>query len=136
MKYVSQQVSVGYQLNCGYAPKLVTSSSQIIVATKLQRFRKLYLTATMASHAPMIVLEPKFRSACRDGKLKTIIATVESRTEADTKLSPDIFSVMMAEAALNNHVDVVSNCLSNGGSVSQESRRDKQDSRWPVIRDS
>ena len=72
---------------------------QIIVATKLQPFRKLYLTATMASRAPMIVLDPKFRSACRDRKLKTIIATVESRTEADTKLSPDIFSVMMAEAA-------------------------------------
>lgn len=74
----------------------------------------------MASRAPMIVLDPKFRSACCDGKLKTIIATIESRIETDTKLDPNIFSVMMAEAALNNHVDVVSYCLSNGGSVTHD----------------
>lgn len=74
----------------------------------------------MACSAPMIVLDPKFRSACRDGKLKTIIATVESRTKAETKLSPDIFPVMMAEAAQNNQVNVVSYCLSNGGSVTED----------------
>ena len=73
----------------------------------------------MASKSPMIVLDPKFRSACNDGKLKTIIATIESR-EADTKLNPDIFSVMMAEAVRNNQVDIVSYCLSNGGSVTTD----------------
>lgn len=38
----------------------------------------------------------------------------------DTRLSPGVFSVMMAEAAQNNHANVVSYCLSNGGSVSTD----------------
>ena len=70
--------------------------------------------------SPWIILDPKLRSACLDGKLKTIIAILESRPEPETKLRPDIFSVMMAEAAKNNHVDVVSYCLSNGGSVTND----------------
>lgn len=52
---------------------------------------------------------PKFRPACLNGKLGTIIALViESRREAHTKLSPDILSIMVAEVAWNNHLDVVS----------------------------
>lgn len=38
----------------------------------------------------------------------------------DTRLSPDVFSVMMAEAAQNNHANGVSYCLLNGGSVSTD----------------
>ena len=56
----------------------------------------------------------------RDGNLKKLIAILESRSEPDTKLNPDVFSVMMAEAAQNNHVNVVLYCLSNGGSVTTD----------------
>lgn len=62
----------------------------------------------MASESPMIVLDPKFCSACLDGMLKTIIAILEPGSMADTKLNTELFSVMIAEATRNTHVDIVS----------------------------
>lgn len=53
--------------------------------------------------------------ACLNGLLKTIIAILEYYSEDGTKLRPDIVSAMVAEAARNNHVHVVSHCLSNEG---------------------
>lgn len=62
----------------------------------------------MASESPMIVLDPKFCSAYLDGMLKTIIAILEPSSMANTKLNTELFSVMIAEATRNTHVDIVS----------------------------
>lgn len=84
----------------------------------LTSFRQLCSAVKMAGDSPTIILDNKLRSACLDGRLKTIIAIVES--QSDTTMNPYIFSTMMTHAACHNHVDVVSYCLSKGGTVTED----------------